>query len=293
MRILFIRNKITYDISDDINKFKDWLKRKTPLIYEFEELITNIDVKLNANAGGPNKYGIGLVEATKTIPPLYAGKKYDVVVFLYDIPDSQKQFVAKAYPFFNSQTICIESPINKFLESVDDLYRLLSHEIIHAFWAILKFKGVEIVDTMDTMGYDGEMDIENGANRKRNLIMLAPHWSKFSEPVKKYKWFSDKEIGGLKPELVIKLDQARELAGVPFKITSGFRTVQHNAEVGGAEGSSHTLGVAADILADTNEKRFKILKGMLDAGFTRLGIYKTHIHCDVDTAKPQGVCWYA
>src|SRR3990167_7814876 len=288
MRILFIRNKITYDINDDINKFKDWLKRKTPLTYEFEELITNIDVKLNANAGGPNKYGIGLVEATKTIPPLFAGKKYDVVVFLYDIPDSQKQFVAKAYPFFNSETVCIESPINKFLESVDDLYRLLSHEIIHAFHLILKLKGITTEDTMDTFGYDGEMDIENGANRIRNLIMIAPHWSKFSD--RKYKWFSDKEITGLKPELVEMLDKARELAQIPFVITSGYRTKDHNAEVGGVENSGHLEGEAVDLRARNPNEHFIITKALLDAGFTRISRkYPTHIHCDITKDKPQRI----
>ena len=29
-----------------------------------------------------------------------------------------------------------------------------------------------------------------------------------------------------------KLDHARELAGIPFKITSGYRTKEHNEQVG-------------------------------------------------------------
>ena len=288
MRILFIKNKITYDINDDINKFKDWLKRKTPLTYEFEELITNIDVKINDNAGGLNKAGIGLVEATKTIPPLYDGKKYDIIVFLYDNTGIRKQFVAKTYPFFNSQTICIESPITSWHESIDDLYRLLTHEIIHAFHIILRLKGITTEDSLDI--YDGEMDIENGANRKRNLIMLAPHWSKFTESVKKYKWFSDKEAAGLKPELVVKLDQARELAGIPFVITSGYRTKDHNAEVGGVENSGHLEGEAVDLRARNPNEHFIITKALLDAGFTRISRkYPTHIHCDITKDKPQRI----
>ena len=44
-----------------------------------------------------------------------------------------------------------------------------------------------------------------------------------------------------------KLEKAREIAGIPFKITSGYRTKTHNEEVGGVPNSSHLIGVAADI----------------------------------------------
>ena len=44
------------------------------------------------------------------------------------------------------------------------------------------------------------------------------------------------------------LDQARDRAGVPFKILSGYRTIEHNLNVaGGRVGSSHLFGLAADI----------------------------------------------
>ena len=55
-----------------------------------------------------------------------------------------------------------------------------------------------------------------------------------------------------------KLEQAREIAGIPFKITSGYRTKEHNAEVGGVPNSSHLIGVASDIAVSGGADRYII-----------------------------------
>ena len=93
------------------------------------------------------------------------------------------------------------------------------------------------------------------------------------------------------PELAQKLDTAREIAGIPFYINSGVRCSKHNADVGGAKGSSHLTGKAADIRADTGKKYFAILRGLIGAGFTRIGLGGNYIHVDVDKAKPQDTVW--
>jgi len=48
-------------------------------------------------------------------------------------------------------------------------------------------------------------------------------------------------------ELVKVLDDLREHFNKPVIVTSGCRCFTHNREVGGADGSQHTLGRAADI----------------------------------------------
>lgn len=92
-------------------------------------------------------------------------------------------------------------------------------------------------------------------------------------------------------EFLRKLDQARELAGTPFVITSGYRCQAHNKEVGGVPESSHTKGLAVDIKATNNRARYMILYALLSVGFNRIGIYASFIHVDMDTTKAERVIW--
>ena len=68
------------------------------------------------------------------------------------------------------------------------------------------------------------------------------------------KYFSDRELScrcgcGLMigPELVEKLDAIREGYGSPLVLSSAARCFEHNKSVGGAPGSAHLDGRAADI----------------------------------------------
>lgn len=88
-----------------------------------------------------------------------------------------------------------------------------------------------------------------------------------------------------------KLDYARHNAGISFKITSGYRTKEHNSKVGGRIGSSHTKGLAADIAYNGSRQRYIILNALMSVGITRLGIGKSFIHCDIDNLKDQDVIW--
>ncbi|WP_160162684.1 D-Ala-D-Ala carboxypeptidase family metallohydrolase [Magnetococcus marinus] len=90
-----------------------------------------------------------------------------------------------------------------------------------------------------------------------------------------------------------QLDQAREWAGVAFHINSGFRCAHHNRAVGGKPGSSHTLGLAVDLKAIESGSRFHMIRGLLQAGFKRIGVdvKRGFLHVDADASKPQQVMW--
>ena len=88
------------------------------------------------------------------------------------------------------------------------------------------------------------------------------------------------------------LDNARTNAGIPFKINSGYRTTEHNKKVGGTKSSSHLRGLAADISCTDSNTREKITKALIKAGFNRLGIAKTFIHCDSDNTKKPAIWLY-
>lgn len=90
---------------------------------------------------------------------------------------------------------------------------------------------------------------------------------------------------------VQKLDEARELAGTSFSISSGYRTPAHNKKVGGVADSSHVTGWAADIATPTSASRWKILKSLIHVGFNRIGIGRGFIHVDSDPKKAANVSW--
>ena len=88
-----------------------------------------------------------------------------------------------------------------------------------------------------------------------------------------------------------RLDTARGIAGIPFKINSGYRTAAHNEKVGGRVGSSHKKGLAADIGYYGSRERYLILSALMQVGINRIGIAKGFIHCDVDKNKDEDVIW--
>ena len=88
-----------------------------------------------------------------------------------------------------------------------------------------------------------------------------------------------------------QLDLARGFSNVPYVINSGFRTPYWNEQVGGVPDSSHLTGWAADIRADSSNRRYLVLKGLIEAGFTRIGIGQNFIHCDCDPSKAGNVTW--
>lgn len=104
------------------------------------------------------------------------------------------------------------------------------------------------------------------------------------------KYFTDDEVKNLSPKLIEMLDVAREAAGVPFVITSGWRDPGHNGEVGGVKDSAHCMGLAVDLRAPNDEYGKQVAFGLGRAGFKRVGFYDKHLHCDVDDSKPQ-VTW--
>ena len=89
------------------------------------------------------------------------------------------------------------------------------------------------------------------------------------------------------------LDQARSIAGIPFTISSGFRSKEYNQSLidrgyKASKNSSHLVGKAADIKVRNGEERYIILNALIKAGFKRIGVAKGFIHCDNDSLDQGG-----
>jgi hypothetical protein len=74
--------------------------------------------------------------------------------------------------------------------------------------------------------------------------MLTPHFSESELDV------ADAPAGvqAAAYQVALILEDVRAAIGVPLLVTSGYRTVEHNAEVGGVANSQHLTGNAADVL---------------------------------------------
>ena len=113
-----------------------------------------------------------------------------------------------------------------------------------------------------------------------------------SDPV--WHYFKPEEVIGLDQELCAMLDRARGLAGVPFVITSGLRTPDQNAALPDAVyDSAHLTGNAVDLACPDSATRYAMLRGLILAGFERIGIYSAHLHVDNSTQLPLKVAWYS
>jgi zinc D-Ala-D-Ala carboxypeptidase len=88
-----------------------------------------------------------------------------------------------------------------------------------------------------------------------------------------------------------KIEMARDIANIPFRINSGYRTKEHNAYIGGSKYSSHCYGYAVDIHCTDSRSRAIIIDSLQKAGFNRFGIAKTFIHVDNDPEKDANVIW--
>ena len=93
-------------------------------------------------------------------------------------------------------------------------------------------------------------------------------------------------------EFMDKVDKARYEAGVPFILTSAYRCPDHNLSEGGKVTSSHTqCACAVDIKAEDSRTRYRVIYGLIKAGFTRIGIGRKFVHGDADENKDQEVVW--
>jgi uncharacterized protein YcbK (DUF882 family) len=109
----------------------------------------------------------------------------------------------------------------------------------------------------------------------------------------KLKWFKPEEFmmsgecvyDEMNPELLLMLDNLRDYANIPLKITSSFRNEEYCKlkDIPYLKTSQHNLGNAVDIYIQgmSAEQKYILIKTAFEIGFTGIGIYSDFIHLDV------------
>ena len=95
----------------------------------------------------------------------------------------------------------------------------------------------------------------------------------------------------MKPSTLKLVQCARDIAGIPFIVNSGYRTEYQNKKVGGKTDSSHLRGYAVDLKCSDSRTRKIMVDSLLKAGFNRIGIGNTFIHADNDSDKYVNMIW--
>ena len=84
----------------------------------------------------------------------------------------------------------------------------------------------------------------------------------------------------MKQTTISKLDTAREITGIPFVLTSAYRSKKWDQSKGRSGTGAHT-----------SRNRFLVVDALLKAGFKRIGVAKTFIHADDSETHDQSVMW--
>ena len=89
-------------------------------------------------------------------------------------------------------------------------------------------------------------------------------------------------LADVEPALIAILERVREHYGAPVRVASGNRCPAHNGAVGGARGSQHLYGRAADIKVQGQDPTD--VYALLGTWFPErygLGLYRSWVHIDV------------
>ena len=192
--ILIIRNKLgTIKVEDDMEKVIAYFKARTPL----EIVVDYIDVDFKdlehivfLNKLGHDWYGLKDTKARIRTLNIVPDNKYHTVMFVYDglsTKGGQEGKYITSWSFYGEMvpgTEYIEIATNTAWDSIGDMYRVITHELIHAFVKRIARKGRIVKDELDQTIVNGkieyyfkEFDIEaTDGNRQLTLNNLKPFW---------------------------------------------------------------------------------------------------------------------
>ena len=200
-RILIIKNRLKVNIDDDLIAFKEYEESHTPLTLDFNVIETDIEVTHRSfmNITGSNSEIIdawGTANVKDAIRGLVPENIYHAVIFLYGLEETEAfkkgKYVAHWCTFNGvyKGTEFIEVATRPIWDTTNDAFRVMTHEIRHAYTNRARRLGLPVSDHMDATPvkegneiilkpYYKEADVfaEDG-NRAYMNKQLAPYWEK-------------------------------------------------------------------------------------------------------------------
>jgi len=182
-RVLLIRNRLDLDISDSVFKTIQYFAERTPMKIIVEEMIGDIDINIG-EWGVCDKDGVSLLGTLGYRQYLEEnkidGSKYNGIILAYDPSKSARWKADKGnVPGIRHWTHWETYKGAALIEigvmtawGLSDVYRVITHELLHAFHQATRLNDNPTVDTMDM--YDDEMIPESpNGNRARNILEIA------------------------------------------------------------------------------------------------------------------------
>lgn len=202
-------------------------------------------------------------------------------------------------------TMQLEFFINELQQSFSSVYKTLttSDNVKTCSDAMLfNFEAPENANAKSQQRYNMSMTYYNKFTKGETTQMSTNTYQKgIKKQLSKYFVSTEFDCHGsgccsttlINPKLVEYLDKIREHFNAPITISSGYRCVTHNRNVGGATGSRHSKGDAADIIVKGHNPR-EVAQYAESIGIKGIGLYETakdgyFVHVDTRDAKS---FWY-
>src|SRR3990167_1343261 len=157
--IKIIRNRTNYT-EDDIQKFLAWIKRNTPLEPEVDFVDSDLPLKWKdfnvpaLDGTGRRFWGLDGIKEQLRQANLVPQSQYHIVIFLYDSSGFGEMTPERSlghwtYPSSLNGAAFMEVAATTYWETIDDQYRVLTHEFLHCAHRLALWQGIITKDTLD------------------------------------------------------------------------------------------------------------------------------------------------
>lgn len=297
MKTLILANNLPWETWDEkIQQLKAWWLPEINLDITLEHTkFSKIPFEKYTNNEGKVSNGISKLWYDENISKPALARGFDCVIFVVEMKQ-WKGGNTRGWNTYNNLGICEIHMRGQEKEKYSyngveyeggEWFNIARHELSHAI-----YKSRKIADNTHKwfgVGNLSEVKKELSGGFLGHPMVLAVQ--RLLVPPTQYRYFNQSEVDGLHPELVKMLDEARHIAGIPFKLNSTLRSPEQNKAVGGKPNSAHLRGLAVDIHAPTSAHKYKIVNSAIQVGFKRIGFGSNFIHLDCDNTLPQEVIW--